>query len=107
MSIERLVNFAQNISRLASCKRAQVGCIIVDCDWNPIASGYNSGYCVGDHCPAINGEVSCGTLHAELAAIGNIPLGKIPYAAIVTKVPCAKCNKALRSIGIKFIICTI
>lgn len=107
MSIERLIGFAQNISRLASCKRAQVGCIIVDYDWTPIASGYNSGYCIGDNCPAINGDVSCGTVHAELAAINNIPENKKGYAAIVTKVPCAKCDKALKDIGIRFIVCNL
>jgi len=104
MNLERLMLFADNLSSLADCHRAKVGCILVDESGEPMASGFNSGFCKGNECPALDGALSCGTKHAELAALDNLPKDQKAYAAIVTKKPCAKCNEALNNAGIKFII---
>jgi len=106
INIRALFDQAEALSNRAKCNRAKVGCIIADENGHLISGGFNFGYCSGINCPALNGEVSCNTIHAEMAAIENAPLGRIDeaYYAIVTKKPCDKCNEALKKFGIKFII---
>ena len=92
---------AFSIARRSTCKRLQVGCVIVPSDYRGIiAEGYN-----GNASGLPNGCDSeepgkCGCLHAEENAciLCDIPRSA-PKIVFTTDMPCKMCAKRLINLG--------
>lgn len=104
------LDIAQVVSTRSTCKRKQVGAVIVR-DKCILATGYNGSvrgapHCTDDECLMEDGHC-INTVHAELNAIiqaakhGTSIDGAIMY---VTINPCLSCFKAIANAGIKVII---
>ena len=102
------LEMARAASRLATCPRKAVGCVIVDDTWTTIATGYNGAPRGLKHCGCtmvtIGERPSCvRAVHAEANAIysaaraGRSVVGAI---AISTCRPCERCAVALYQAGV-------
>ena len=95
---------AKLIANNANCMKAKVGCVITDNKGSILSAGYNKGPCIGKDCLAYTHScISCGTIHAEIAAVNNLSSNQEPYFAFVTKQPCKKCEEALKESGVQAI----
>lgn len=83
---------AANLADLSTCKRAQVGCVIVPYDFSRVYSiGYN-GPPVGQENDACQGtEGSCGCVHAEANAIVKLWTQDWDSRLLCTTFPCPTC----------------
>ena len=109
---EYFSDVARLIAKRSTCKRAQVGCVIV-VDNQIVSTGYNGSLRGHPHCSAIGCDMDNGhcvrTVHAELNALlqlvaaGGMGLRGRKAEAYVTKMPCHNCNKALVQAGVELI----
>lgn len=85
------VEFAERLATLSTCKRAQVGCIVVTPDFSEVLSiGYN-GPPVGRVNDACRDEIgNCGCVHAEANAIAKLS-DRRDSILICTTGPCESC----------------
>lgn len=103
---EIFIDFAHALSQRSSCRRLQVGCVVVSSDCQRILSmGYN-GNAAGLHNDCDTNEPGrCGCIHSEINAIAklnyNDPAEKIMF---VTDLPCPACAKVIVNAGIKQVI---
>ena len=90
------------------CKRRKVGCIIAkphgDDDYTILSEGYNY-HPDGESCELDDGKTDPKVIHAEVAAVLNMPLNtsdafRSTCIAFVTHPPCENCRDALYKAGI-------
>ena len=102
------------MSSLSTCKRRQVGCILLDDNYKIIGSGYNgnpTGFihcidkpCAGSGCKSGTGLDECEAIHAEQNALMQCTnVNDIAYC-VTTTFPCAHCLKMLLNTGCKCIV---
>lgn len=96
---------ALEISRLATCPRRRVGCVLLSSSGHVMSTGYNgpaSGrpHCTDDPCPGSTypsgqGLEFCEAVHAEINALIQCPDHQNIGTAYVTTFPCLSCIKSL------------
>jgi dCMP deaminase len=90
--LEVIIAFANSVAALSTCKRLQVGAVIVDHGLTEIlAFGYNGPASSVDNesCSAEPGQ--CGCVHAETNALLKLSDKTTPSYMISTYSPCAAC----------------
>jgi dCMP deaminase len=100
------MQFAFNLARRSTCKRASVGCVVVSEDNSVVLGmGYNGGAkglpngCISDE------PGKCGHLHAEVNALLKTNYrDAAPKKAYITLEPCRECAVALVNAGIQEVI---
>ena len=95
------------ISKRSSCKKLNVGCVIVDSNKNIITTGYNGHIAGAEHRSIERNNHEQMTIHAETNAIsiaGKKGASVNGATAYVTHYPCINCAKILIASGIKQII---
>ena len=105
------MNIAKEASKMATCDRLHVGCVLVK-DRRVIATGFNGSVSGHDHCDDVghlyNEEGRCiRTIHAEQNAILQCARYGIPCegaTAYVTHEPCEVCTKMLAGVGVKVVV---
>jgi len=103
------MHMASNLSRLSTCARRQVGCLLVDSSMRIIGTGYNGvprGYhhcteypCAGARFKVGQGLEVCEAIHAEQNALltcRNVDDIRTCYS---TTSPCMHCVKLLANTG--------
>lgn len=98
------MEMATSISKLGTCRRLQVGCILLSEGGRVVACGYNGAgpgmpHCHPDTCGPNHRCLRCA--HAEENAVAN--LSGIPYIAYVTHEPCGACTRKLINAGVRVI----
>ena len=89
----------------SSCKRLQVGCVIVK-DNHIVTTGYNGHLSGAPHVSILRDEHEQATIHAEQNAISDAAKRGVKLknaTAYVTHYPCINCFKLLVQSGIKII----
>lgn len=95
-----MMGFAVMASRMSTCQRLHVGCVLCDERFEQIAFGYNGTFKGGPNSCLHPGEPGgCGCVHAETNAV--IKARFVPYHAFVTDSPCPACASALINAGIR------
>src|SRR6059036_884327 len=102
-SLESLImDFAMSLTRRATCKRFQVGCVITSEDMTQIYGfGYN-GTAKGlshDDCKS-DQQGSCGCVHSEVNALIKVRANDPRKVVFVTAQPCITCAKAIVNSGV-------
>jgi dCMP deaminase len=102
-SLESLImDFAMSLTRRATCKRFQVGCVIASEDMTQIYGfGYN-GTAKGlshDECRAEQ-QGLCGCVHSEVNALIKVRANDPRKVVFVTAQPCVTCAKAIVNSGV-------
>lgn len=97
------MNTALEFASLSSCKRLQVGSIVVKDD-RIISIGYNGTPAGDDNCCEEDGKTKPSVLHAEANAISK--LARSSESAedsiiFITHAPCIECAKLIYQSGIK------
>lgn len=97
--LQRFERFAVDLSSLSTCKRAAVGCVIVNVELTEVFSiGYNgqpSGMPNGG-CREVQGR--CGCVHAEANALVKLS-DRRPAILITTTSPCEACAGLIANRG--------
>ncbi len=102
-SLESLImDFAMSLTRRATCKRFQVGCVIASQDMTQINGfGYN-GTAKGrshDEC-RVDQPGGCGCVHSEINALIKVRANDPKKVVFVTAQPCVTCAKAIVNSGV-------
>lgn len=102
------LDFAENLGRLSTCKRARCGALITDPRFSAVyAIGYN-GPARGEINDACTGETGkCGCIHAEANAIAKLRYpGSAPLTLLSTTAPCHSCAGLIINCGaIDHVVC--
>lgn len=87
-----MVNFAQQIAKLSTCTRLQVGCVVVNhALTHVLAMGYNGPARGRPNNSCTGAAGSCGCIHAEANAL--IKLKETKHMCIITThSPCEHCE---------------
>ena len=93
---------AFEVSRLSTCRRNQVGCVLTDDDFEQIAIGYNGTYSGGPNDCLMPDNDPCGCIHAEVNALVKAKFR--PTRAFVTTSPCLRCATLLINAHVKEVI---
>ena len=99
------MNMAMELSRLGTCCRLQVGCVLLRPDGGIAAAGFNGALPGMDHCTpeTCNPDQRClHTSHAEENALGFCD-GRVT-TAYVTHEPCLTCARALIRRGVRRVV---
>lgn len=94
------MRMAQQLSRLSTCRRLQVGAVLLRRDGSVAGVGYNGALPGQPHCTAegCNSESRCfNTRHAERSAL-DYSTGDVA-TAYVTHEPCLRCTQDLIARG--------
>jgi dCMP deaminase len=112
---EYFLIMAMHVSSRASCRRRNVGCVLVDKHHHVIATGYNgtpSGApnCIERACPGATyghgeGLDRCEAIHAEANALLQCKDVNAIYTAYCTDTPCLHCIKLLLNTGCERLVC--
>ncbi len=102
-SLESLImDFAMALTRRATCKRFQVGCVITSQDMTQIYGfGYN-GTAKGrshEEC-RVDQPGSCGCVHSEINCLIKVRVNDPKKVVFVTAQPCETCAKAIVNSGV-------
>lgn len=96
-----LMDFAMSLTRRATCKRFQVGCVISSEDMTQIYGfGYNGTGKGLSHDDCTGEEGQCQCLHSEVNALIKVRVNDPRKVAFVTAQPCITCAKALINSGV-------
>lgn len=100
------LKMAEEISRLGTCCRLKVGCILVNHNGHIIGSGYNGAlpgipHCTPETCGLDKGRC-IHTAHAEESAL--MVCKEVVWTAYVTHEPCLVCTRLLAASGCSEII---
>ena len=100
------LDVAYALSRLSTCDRRQVGCVLLDVHGRPVGMGYNGvargmPHCrssLTHKCPganAVSGSEleNCYAIHAEMNALAMCERPFELHAAYITTSPCIHCVK--------------
>lgn len=115
---EVFLQMAIELSKLSTCHRRQVGCILVDHNNKIIGSGYNGVHAGARHCTnglnsskclgadaASGSELgACGAIHAEQNALMQCTDVTKIHTAYVTTFPCIHCVKMLLNTNCEIIV---
>jgi len=102
---EVFLRMAVELSRLGTCCRLMVGCILLRPDGGIASGGYNGALPGMPHCTpqTCNPDRRClHTSHAEENALGFCD-GSV-YTAYVTDEPCLTCTRALIRRGVRRVV---
>lgn len=98
-----MLDIACILSLRATCRKLQVGCVLVDQRNKIIGTGYNGvphdmphctdSPCAGAHAP--KGADLCEAVHAEPNALLQCPDVRKIETAFLTHAPCMRCTKLL------------
>ena len=93
------MTFADEVSRLSTCSRLQVGAVLTDLTMEQILGyGYNGNAAGLPNLCDYDEPGGCGCVHAELNAL--LKAGRGPKRAFLTDGPCVACAKAMINGGI-------
>jgi len=100
-SLESLImDFAMSLTRRATCKRAQFGCVITSGDMTQIYGfGYNGTAKGRPHSDCTGEQGVCGCLHSEINALIKVRVNDPHKVVFVTGQPCIMCAKAIINSG--------
>ncbi len=102
-SLESLImDFAMALTRRATCKRFQVGCVIASQDMTQIYGfGYNGTAKGRSHEDCrVDQQGSCGCVHSEINALIKVRVNDPKKVVFVTAQPCITCAKAIVNSGV-------
>ena len=102
---EYFISIAYLTASRSSCKRLNVGCVIVDNN-RIVATGYNGHIAGAPHTSIVRDEHEQATIHAEQNAIADAAkrgIGLNGTTAYVTHFPCITCFKLMVQSGIHVI----
>lgn len=86
-------------ARRSTCNRLQVGCVLLDANYEQIAVGFNGGPKGGHNKCRREDPGNCGHVHAEPNAIAKAWRG--PKIAFLTDSPCEQCAILLVNADVK------
>jgi len=92
---------AAELAKLSTCRRLQVGCILLRADGSIAGGGYNGALPGMPHCTAesCNPSSRCyNTRHAERSAL-DYSEGRDVFSAYITHEPCLACVRDLAARG--------
>lgn len=95
-------DFADKLSDLSCCKRAQVGAVVFPFDCSAVyALGYNGPARGRDNDSCTEEEGRCGCAHAEANAIATLDPSRVkrPTFMYCTHTPCVACANAILNCG--------
>lgn len=102
------------VATRATCKRRQVGCVLINQQGHVLATGYNgvhSGavHCTDVPCPGANqpsgqGLHLCQAIHAEQNALIQCRNINEIHTAYVSTSPCVACVRLLANTGVRRIV---
>jgi dCMP deaminase len=108
------IQMAQLVARRASCRRRQVGCVLVNENGHVLSTGYNGPArgvpnCTEHPCPGATyssgeGLDLCEAIHAEQNALLQCHDVNLIDTCYVTTEPCAHCAKLLLNTGCQWVI---
>lgn len=111
---EYFLTMSKLVSLRGTCKRRQVGCILVSKYNQVLSTGYNgvaSGFvhcidkpCEGSHYASGEGLEKCEAIHAEMNAVINCKDIRQIHTAYCTDSPCIHCIKVLLNTSCKRIV---
>lgn len=114
--IQVMMKVAWNLSKLTTCPRRNVGCVLLDSRFRILSTGFNGvaaglPHCTGSksHCTGAGlksgeGHDKCEAIHAEQNAIIQCKNTDDIYYAIVTTQPCMTCIKMLLNTNCQVIV---
>lgn len=102
-TIEQIYEMATAEAAKSKCQKRKVGAIIIDRFGKVLARGHNyhpDGLC----CEDSDGYTRAEVIHAEVAAINNIPADKRAIASkiYITHPPCENCKEAIAKLHIPY-----
>ena len=113
---EYFLNMAKITALRSTCKRRQVGCILVDSNNHVAATGYNGVPKGFKHCldyPCKGADAASGTrlneckaVHAEMNALLQLTSRDV-LTAYLTVTPCFDCSKVLANSAVKRIVAPV
>lgn len=99
------LQMADVLMQRSTCKRRQVGCILVDINNRIVATGYNGvpsnwEHCIDTPCPGADCQSGtsldkCQAIHAEQNALLQCSIVEVIATAYCTSSPCIHCVKLL------------
>ena len=97
---EMYMRIAEIASLRSTCKRLQVGSIVINSDFtNILAMGYNGNYMGGPNDCDSDEPGNCGCLHSEVNAIAKCNYMDKNKILFVTNQPCKMCAKLIINSG--------
>ena len=94
------MNIAEDVAKRSTCKRMQVGSLVLNEDLTQITSiGYNGNYSGGPNTCESNEPGSCGCIHSECNALIKAG-GNNRATMFITHFPCRTCCKLIVNAGI-------
>ncbi len=105
--LEVMLRFAKDIAQLSTCKRLQVGAVIVDHGFRDIlAFGYNGPASSRDNASCTGEAGECGCIHAEMNALLKLSDKITPCYMLTTVSPCSLCaGLILNTTNITDVLC--
>ena len=113
---EYFLNMAKLAALRSTCKRRQVGCILVDSNNHVAATGYNGVPKGFKHCldyPCTGADAASGTrlneckaVHAEMNALLQLTSNDV-LTAYLTVTPCFDCSKVLANSTVRRIVAPV
>ena len=96
---------AKEVSRLGTCRRLKVGCILLGKDGKVVGVGYNGAgpgmpHCHPDTCGPEHRCLRC--VHSECNALAN--RAGAPYTAYLTHSPCLNCLREMVLAGVRRVV---
>lgn len=112
---EYFMSIAELVARRSTCKRRQVGCVMVNARGHIVATGYNgvpSGFphcidhapCLGANLPSGQGLDQCFAVHAEQNAMLQCADVFAIDTCYTTASPCIQCIKLLLNTSCREIV---
>jgi dCMP deaminase len=86
----------------STCRRGNVGCVVVDSNKRIVSTGYNGVPPGSPHEPHKHTREECRAIHAEINALEYVANKDLTDATLyITRAPCHECYHALMCRGIK------
>lgn len=111
---EYFLSIAAKAAERSTCARRAVGCVLVDCYGDVLATGYNgvaSGlpHCIDTPCPGAReksgeGLHLCEAIHAEQNALVQCRSIREIHTVYTTSSPCIHCMRLLLGTSVKRIV---
>lgn len=99
--IQFYMQLTEKMKERSTCKRLQVGCMIMNEEMTQILSmGYNGNYKGGPNECDSEEAGNCGCIHAEVNALIK-PRSSEGMIMFITDSPCVSCAKLIINAGIK------
>lgn len=107
-----MLSIACLLSTRATCRKRQVGCVLVDSRGRILSTGYNGtprglNHCTEFPCSGANmpaGSDTCEAVHAELNAIAECHDTTRVHTCYVSTLPCNNCAKTLMNTGVQVVV---